>query len=277
MVAGSDSSVVGHSRVLSYLEGGWDPVLVFRGPESVGKRTICEHIIERNGVKTVDTIRVFNRPLTVDDAREAKRFMSVAPMGPYKVLAARLDGSSPAALNALLKVLEEPTPRARFLFTTIAPVLLTVASRATVLSLGYLKTEEVEEVLLRRGFDPDDAAAVAELSGGQVKRALDMGDASLAKGPVVTLIRGVALGDEALILNALNGNFDERQLRLLRLFCIESRTRIWRVFSAEDAYGLERTPGLMARIYAILNSGARPRVAARTALLEAMEAVRVRV
>lgn len=83
--------------------------------------------------------------------------------------------SSPAAANALLKVLEEPPPGTTFVLTASEPekLLPTIRSRTIPVHVGPLPTEVVSNFLVTHaecGQEPAERAA--GLSGGSIGRAL---------------------------------------------------------------------------------------------------------
>jgi DNA polymerase-3 subunit delta' len=83
--------------------------------------------------------------------------------------------ASPEAANALLKLLEEPPGRARFVLTSSAPgrLLPTIRSRTVPLHVGPLEVEEVAEFLMEHlDVSPERAGWAARLSEGSPGRAL---------------------------------------------------------------------------------------------------------
>lgn len=86
--------------------------------------------------------------------------------------------SSPEAANAMLKVLEEPPPDTYFVLTTSEPsaLLPTIKSRLVQLRVGRLRSAEVAAFLTEvAGIAPADAKRRAELSGGSIGAALELG------------------------------------------------------------------------------------------------------
>jgi hypothetical protein len=247
-------------------------VVLLKGPRSVGKRTIIDAALSHHGVRKLDVQR-YNF-LNVEAAREAKRFLSTRPMGAVKVVVIDLDKATPEALNALLKVMEEPPACARFLLSTSMKTLLTIESRAQVFSLGYLTDQQVFEILVERmGYLPDKAAKAARVAGGQVERALAASDLDYTKGPVLSLLRAASEGDEELLNNSL-ARFGPEEVSLLRAWAVEARSGVYRIFEAADGCGLEKDRKAIDRISNALITGARPRLAAKLALMDIVEARR---
>ncbi|HEY8106222.1 MAG TPA: hypothetical protein VIE46_08945 [Gemmatimonadales bacterium] len=87
--------------------------------------------------------------------------------------------SSPEAANALLKLLEEPPADSLFVLTTVDArrLLPTIRSRAVLLRLGRLSSDEVAEVLRRETSTGEALPARVALAGGSVGAALTDGDA----------------------------------------------------------------------------------------------------
>ena len=120
--------------------------------------------------------------IPVDAARRViDRFGSSAAEGGWRVciVDSAEDMDRPTA-NALLKLLEEPPPRALFLIVAHAPgrLLPTIRSRCRLLGFEPLAPHQVEEagrIALERMEAPFDGGALsraASLSEGSVKRAL---------------------------------------------------------------------------------------------------------
>ena len=114
----------------------------------------------------------------LEEIREIERVARRRPLGAgYQIVVVEdveltTTGASPSA-SALLKTLEEPPARTVFLLTTDEPSLVpdTVVSRCVEVRLGTLDVHEVTATLVGEGFDPLVAAAAAEASRGNLRRA----------------------------------------------------------------------------------------------------------
>lgn len=137
--------------------------------------------------------------IRVDDVRRATQFFgATAGEGGWRVaIVDAADDLNGAAANALLKVLEEPPPRAIFLLVAATPRALPapVRSRCRSLALAPLGAPEVAEIL--RGLpevaeEHDEAALVAasEHADGSVARALSLlaSDGASLRGAVAGLL-----------------------------------------------------------------------------------------
>ena len=79
-----------------------------------------------------------------------------------------------AASNALLKAVEEPSPRTVWLLCTPTPddLLITIRSRCRLMTLTTPGTRELADALVQRdGIDPDAARSAAVAAAGRIDRA----------------------------------------------------------------------------------------------------------
>ncbi len=86
-----------------------------------------------------------------------------------------IERATPPAANALLKTLEEPSPRVILLLTSRRRdlVLPTVLSRCQIISLRPTPLEQIGRALEARGAPPERAELLARLSGGRAGWALN--------------------------------------------------------------------------------------------------------
>ncbi len=132
------------------------------------------------------TVRADGKGVTsnipVDAVRKViDRFGASAAEGGWRVcIVDSAEDMERASANALLKLLEEPPPRALFLIVAHAPgrMLPTIRSRCRLLSFDMLSEAEVAEAggiaLERMGgpYDPSALRRAAALAEGSVRRAL---------------------------------------------------------------------------------------------------------
>lgn len=129
---------------------------------------------------TDDTRQKLRTEIVVADVRRIGGFLAMTPAegGWRVVIVDAADEMNPSAMNAVLKVLEEPPPRSVLLLVCHNPgrLLPTVRSRCRRLVLNPLGEEAVAGLLTR--FDPAmaaaDALALARLAEGSVGRALTL-------------------------------------------------------------------------------------------------------
>jgi hypothetical protein len=257
-------SYVGHQRVLSALNTELPPVVLLLGPPSVGKWTMCHRLAEIHNVGMVDRF-LCPDGFTAAVARSVLSFVGKAPFGQFKLVQARLDGSTNQALNVLLKTLEEPPVTAKFLLTSAARPLATIASRAQIYRLGLLTDKEVYDILLGHGYSPVAAARASVLGRGQVKVAMSMDSAESSRAAVLQVIRALAAGDRDMFERALKG-WDTTTVELLHVWLLERITGRWAHFSEADSFGITTRRALA--MFAALNQlpAAQARLGVRAAL-----------
>lgn len=155
----------------------------------VGKIAALSHpnliALRRHRVPTAKTLPT---KIPVDAVRRAlDLFGSTAGNAGYRIcIVDSAEDLNANGANALLKVLEEPPPRALFLIVSHAPgrLLPTIRSRCRALSLRPLRPPEVSEVI--SGFpapfpspDPEALGRAAALAEGSVARAVAMLDPAM--------------------------------------------------------------------------------------------------
>jgi DNA polymerase III subunit delta' len=173
--------------------------------QSQGDLLVLQRTINDNTGKLYTVIRV------EDVRRTISFFGSTAGEGGWRVCIVDTadELQYPQGSNALLKVLEEPPPRALFLLVSSSPgrLLTTIRSRCRRLALRPLDAEDVARAaasaLGRKASDPEikEASAAAE---GSVGRALNLLDGS-----------GLALRQKVLDLLAQLPQPDPRALHAL--------------------------------------------------------------
>jgi len=120
--------------------------------------------------------------IVVSDVRRIGPFLSMTPAeGGWRVVI--IDGAdimNPSAMNAVLKVLEEPPQQSLLLLVCHNPgkLLPTVRSRCRMLNMNPLPPATVETLLGRFAPEiaPADTAALAQLSEGSIGRALTLAE-----------------------------------------------------------------------------------------------------
>jgi DNA polymerase-3 subunit delta' len=99
------------------------------------------------------------------------------------------------AANSLLKILEEPPPHATIILLAENPgeLLPTIRSRAAIVRLGAIPTDQIEHLLAERRPDtrPAERALIARLSEGAIGRALgfDLPAYLAARADALVLLR----------------------------------------------------------------------------------------
>lgn len=161
--------------------------------------------------------KVWQSILNVEAVRRMGRFFSMkAAPGAWRIcIIDAADDMNRSAANAALKLVEEPPERGLVFLISHAPggLLPTIRSRCRTLTLQPLAVGEVAGIVAqhRPDLSPDDAAAVAHLSGGSAGRALALADAG---GPalyrdMIEILNGLPHLD-LVRLDAFAGRFSKR-------------------------------------------------------------------
>jgi DNA polymerase-3 subunit delta' len=122
------------------------------------------------------------------------------------------------AANSLLKILEEPpeTVHIILLAENAGELLPTIRSRAALVRLGGLPTEEIESLLARRRQDvpAKQRALIARLAQGAAGRALgfDLAAYEAARGDALIFLRNAAAAQGAAGSNATTADLDHTAL-----------------------------------------------------------------
>jgi DNA polymerase-3 subunit delta' len=209
-----------------------------------------------------------HREILVDDVRAGAEFLrrTAAEGGWRVVMVDPAEALNANAANALLKVLEEPPPRAVLLLVCSAPGRLpaTLRSRCRLLRLAALGDAEMEALLARYLPDlpPEERARLAALAEGSPGRALRLAaeegvaiaalvDEVLACVPRFGRARAYGLIDRLgrgesgfstfmeLLLGAIaaavragaRGRADQDQLRLLAVRPLDAWGEVWHALS----------------------------------------------
>ena len=229
-----NATLIGHAEAAAAMEasvqaGRVHHAWLITGPEGIGKATLAyrfaRHLLAPPGtdpdapdapvfrriaaathadVLTVerawdDKRKRLRAEIVVDDVRAVADFLRLTPAeGGWRVVV--VDGAEHLnrnAANALLKVLEEPPPRAVLLLACAAPgrLLPTIRSRCRHLRLQPLTPVETDEVLALALPDApeSDRAGLAALAAGSPGRAVALAEEGglAAAGLVAGVLREV--------------------------------------------------------------------------------------
>ena len=255
--------IQGHSSLVNYLlTHSLPPVVLLKGPDSVGKRTIVEHVLKELA-PSYDTLHI--KRLTAQAAREARAFAWTSPFGDLKYIGIDLDNAPDSVLNSMLKTFEEPSRFVRFILYASQPVIPTVESRAEVHQVGLLSPYLVSTILVEKlGIAPDVAKRAANLSGGRVSKALASMDGESSKMAVLNVINSIA-SDDLDLYNASVARWSQEDHSVLSAWLSEALTGQWAMFSEEESRGLNKDRRLLMRMLRIMGSDARPKFVMKTA------------
>ncbi|MGH9387478.1 MAG: ATP-binding protein [Vicinamibacterales bacterium] len=214
------SEIVGHRRLTTLLSRAVDrgtlpPTLLFVGPSGVGKWRTA--IATAAAVNCLDPVRQSSPELPIDGCGKCRSCDRIAREVHVDVLALEPDDRAsikidvvrdllsrvgyrpfegkrrfvlvrdaetlePAAQNALLKSLEEPTPATTFILVTTIPgaLLPTVRSRCMRMTFGRLTPAELAAALVRdHGYSEAKARSTVPLANGSLGHALGLSDADV--------------------------------------------------------------------------------------------------
>lgn len=161
--------LIGHQEVTKALSQQLPPVSIITGPPSVGKRLIAAHAAIVNNVNRVDFMQ--RKQLTIADAAEVKRFMSIRPQSHLKFALIDMDYSTSAAIDDLLTELEQPAEYARFTLISSKRLPKVLQTRAQKYTVGLLKQNELYEILVSQGIPSGEATRLSNL--GRVDLAIN--------------------------------------------------------------------------------------------------------
>lgn len=174
--------------------------LLFCGSEGVGKRSLslvlakamncekkkddaCEacsscRAISRGSFPDVMVISPENNMIKIDHMRTLKQTAYLKPMVGKKrfFIVTEADRMNDEAANSLLKILEEPPYFSHIILITSNPDMIkpTIQSRCQTLTFQPISKEDIERILLEKGFGEERAKIISFLVGGNLRKALNL-------------------------------------------------------------------------------------------------------
>lgn len=259
-------AIYGHASIISSLHTHLPPASLFRGPFSVGKWTVAEHLRWHYGVDESDVLRVHN--LDVSAAEAIYEFSLTPPANSeFKLVILDLFNSTRGAQVALTSVLDNPRHARIIVVSTPGQELPGILSRTVPYRFSYLRTEEVAQVLSEKlNFSEDRAQALAERSGGQVAMALRSANLEDSVRLVREALNALRTRDED-ALSAVASRWTDAHTALLIQWCNEAITRQWMVFDHEDYVEGKALP---LKILIALQPRVRPRLVVRSQLMRVL-------
>lgn len=259
--------LVGHQGVIGALSSQLPPVSIISGPPSVGKRLIAAHAAMYNNISRVDFTEVSR--LTVDEATRIKKFMTIQPMSAYKFALIDLDSASDAAVDDLLKSLEEPPSYARFSLISSKRLPRKILTRGHKYTVGFLNSTDLTSILLSKGISQSDAAKVSKL--GRVDVAMQAYSDISAKTTAISVLQAVESNDYELFVQAYKA-VDEKAANMIVSAFEEVASQNWKLFNPEYLGAFSKRNAGLTMLAAWSNvSSARPQLAVRIALESVMK------
>lgn len=174
--------------------------LLFVGPEGVGKKDValvvakalncqrktddaceeCSSCLAINKRNFPDVMEVLpeNDALKIDQMRFLKSTTYLKPMvGKKRIfIITDADKMTDEAANSLLKILEEPPSFSHIILLTHNPYLIisTIKSRCQTLNFTPVYKEDIEKILLEKGYEAEKARIISLVVRGNLKHALSL-------------------------------------------------------------------------------------------------------
>jgi DNA polymerase-3 subunit delta' len=209
---------IGFEKIKDFFEkaaktGSLAHAYLFSGQEMIGKKTFALELIRLINDNTENDLHpesAINADLLlvnasssesgqaigIEDIRKIKNFVSLSPViGPYKFIVINDAHLMTAeAQNALLKVLEEPSPSSILILVTANPnsLLPTIISRCQEIKFPPHPLEIIKKFLDNSGLHKSEAEFLADFSNGRVgliQTVIREKSFGLIKGSVEDLIR----------------------------------------------------------------------------------------
>jgi len=180
---------LGFNKVKAFFEeaagsGRLSHAYIFSGQEMIGKRTFTLELAElvndtaASSAANPDLFLVDSessesgQTIAIDEVRKVKNFISLSPyIGRYKLVVVNDAHLMTAeAQNALLKVLEEPSPSSILILVTANPsaLLQTITSRCQEIKFFPHPRGIIDGVLKNSGLSKSEAGFLAEFSNGRI-------------------------------------------------------------------------------------------------------------
>ena len=221
--------IIGHDRQKEFLRrtlanDRLAHAYLFEGPQGIGKRLIALALaravfctnengcgqcvpcrkIDHNNHPDLQIVEPDGKQIKIEQIRDLQKTLSFRPVESSRrvCLIDQADKMNPAAANALLKTLEEPSSETLIILLSARPeaLLTTVLSRCQRLPFNRLPQACIESALIKqRGFDQHEAHIIAALADGSFQLALDRDPAFYLEHRIEVLKKVTALSSASIL------------------------------------------------------------------------------
>lgn len=197
--------ILGNSRVKKILSKALQRErvpnsILFCGPEGVGKKDMalvlakamncekkrddaCEACSSCRAIHTgnfPDVIEIYpeGNVVKIEQMRNLRQIAYLRPMVGKKraFIVFEAEKMTEEAANSLLKILEEPPLSSHIILITHNPFMIipTIKSRCQILNFSPVSKEDIEKILVEKGYEKEKAKILSLLVGGNLKSALSL-------------------------------------------------------------------------------------------------------
>jgi len=243
-------------RAKAELEKSFYNTVLIKGDPHIGKQTLAMSVAHFHG---------FLHPVHISrlTPASAKYIASDASKATSQGYVINVSEATEQSQNILLKTLEDVQPGVMFLLTSSTPVLDTVSSRMqAIFLLSRLSSDDVMQVLRDRGVPKDVLADAARLSDGTLKKPLD--NLTDQRNTIIRALKAIHDHDPV-ALSRQSAVWDDNTTELLKVWCTESITQQWKIFTPEDA--LFSGTQVPLSILLAVSKNIRPKLIVRSSLM----------
>ena len=195
------NKIIGHKKQKDFLtkivlNKNIPHAFLFCGADMIGKKTLaiaftklilcdnnaCNNCktcidIDKNISPDVCIVSEENNNIEIDKIRALKEFLKLKSYSNKKKIAiidnAHLMGID--SQNSILKLLEEPPENSILILITSYKemILETIKSRVQTVNFNGISKKEIEEFLILKGANKEDAESISFLSGGKIGKAIE--------------------------------------------------------------------------------------------------------
>ena len=203
-------TVIGHDEIKARFTNELPLNVLLFGPEGVGKRRLALYIAQCHAkpfdILTLEPEETEQRKksISISLIREAGKFIAKKPFGSkFKIVTIDCSHITNEASQAMLRMLEDPPPRTRFVLSTSGTLPLTILSRCSKVQVSPLSDDEVYAILEIQGFAGDLAKVASRLSKGSVSTALEHMNNSERRRVVLSVIQFIVQRKVGNVLTAV--------------------------------------------------------------------------